>query len=199
MKLCYFHTCCIIVGSCCITCCWSWGLPANIGFDPIIWKPTWYHQVSDYTICHTCNYRWRVWSTLKHWRDEHNFGLTLPTLKSGVSVFDLLFILPWELEIWFLFLQEAIVYNYSIVRFVPGLPSLGLLTLTGALTACRVPVTYSPSAVGSVSSAASNSASLDYQTCLQHNIMMHCISRMYMYAKIANKNLFFLSTERLLP
>lgn len=157
------------------------------------------HDTIKFLIIHTCNYRWRVWSTLKHWRDEHNLGLTLPTLKSRFYVFDLLFILPWELEIWFLFLQEAIGYNYSIVRFVPGLPSLGLLTLTGALTACRVPVTYSPSAVGSVSSAASNSASLDYQTCLQHNIMMHCISRMYMYAKIANKNLFFLSTERLLP
>lgn len=79
------------------------------------------------------------------------------------------------------FLHVAI--GYSIV---PGLPSLGLLTLTGALPACRAPVTYSPSAEGSVSSAASNSASLDYQTCLQHNCMMQCISRMYKYVWIAN-------------
>lgn len=29
-------TCCNMVGSCCITCCWSWGLPANMGLEPMI-------------------------------------------------------------------------------------------------------------------------------------------------------------------
>lgn len=109
-----------------------------------------------------CNYRWRVWLTLKYWRDEYNLGFILLILKSRFYVFDLLFILFWELEIWFLFLYVVIGYNDSIVRFVFGLLFLDLLILIGVLIVCRVFVIYFLLVVGFVLFVVLNFVFFDY-------------------------------------